>query len=132
MTDRTNKSAGRASQSRIDDGLALEALLHPAEAFAHPMAVANDPDLTLNEKRAILASWASDACAVEAAPELRHPPGGRVIRFEDVMDALRMLDAQAGTSAKPQPRYRRVLANRIPGVFGRRRRPSGDGNVSFN
>ena len=24
----------------------------------------NDPDLTINEKRAILSSWASDACAI--------------------------------------------------------------------
>jgi hypothetical protein len=128
MTDRTNKSASRGTQSRIDDHLDIEALLHPAGAFAHPMAVANDPDLTLNEKRAILASWASDACAVEAAPELRHPPGGRVIRFEEIMDALCTLDAQA----KPQAHYRRVLKHRIPGVFGRRRRPSRDGNISMN
>ena len=47
-----------------------------ARAFAHPVDVARDPDLTLNEKRAILASWASDACALEAAPELREVPGG--------------------------------------------------------
>ena len=33
-------------------------LLHPARAFEHPSHVINDPDLTLNEKRAILASWA--------------------------------------------------------------------------
>ena len=43
----------------------LDDLLHPAQAFSHPSDVVNDPDLTLNEKRAILASWASDACAVE-------------------------------------------------------------------
>jgi hypothetical protein len=49
----------------------LDALLHPANAFAHPMDVVRDEDLTLNEKRAILASWASDACAIEAAPDLR-------------------------------------------------------------
>jgi hypothetical protein len=132
MTDRTNKSASRRMQSWIYDDLDIEALLHPAGAFAHPMAVANDPDLTLNEKRAILASWASDACAVETAPELRRSPGGRVIRFEEIMDALRTLDTQAGTSEKPQPHYRRVLKNRIPGVFGRRRRPSGDGDISLN
>jgi hypothetical protein len=53
----------------------LEQLLHPAQAFGHPSEIVNDPDLTLNEKRAILASWASDACAVEAAPELRRSPG---------------------------------------------------------
>ena len=51
----------------------LDYLLHPAGAFRTPMEVVNDPDMTVQEKRAILASWASDACAVEAAPDLRRP-----------------------------------------------------------
>ena len=34
----------------------LDDLLHPAQAFDHPRDVVNDHDLTLNEKRAILAS----------------------------------------------------------------------------
>jgi hypothetical protein len=72
----------------------LGQLLHPAQAFSRPSEVVNDPDLTLNEKRAILAAWALDACAVEAAPELRKSPGGPVVRFDDIMDALRTLDAQ--------------------------------------
>jgi len=33
----------------------LDTLLHPALAFEHPREVVRDPDLTLNEKRAILA-----------------------------------------------------------------------------
>jgi len=70
----------------------LDSLLHPARAFAHPSDVVSDPDLTTNEKRAILASWASDACAVEAAPELRQSAAGPPVRFDDVMDALRLLD----------------------------------------
>jgi hypothetical protein len=49
----------------------LDHLLHPAQAFRTPMDVVADPDMTVQEKRAILASWASDACAVEAAPDLR-------------------------------------------------------------
>ena len=44
----------------------LDRLLHPAGAFRTPMEVVADPDMTVQEKRAILASWASDACAVEA------------------------------------------------------------------
>jgi hypothetical protein len=55
--------------------LDLDDLLHPARAFAHPRDVVADADLTVNEKRAVLASWASDACAMEAAPALRQPPG---------------------------------------------------------
>ena len=83
----------------------LDELLHPAQAFGHPSEVVHDPDLTLNEKRAILASWASDACAIEAAPELRMGPKTPV-HFDDIMEALRSLDKQAEDFAKP---YRRVV-----------------------
>ena len=89
---------------RTDDTFSLDQLLHPANAFEHPREVVDDPDLTLNEKRAILASWASDACAIEAAPELRARPRGSPVRFDDIMDALRTLDRQANGD-----RYRRVL-----------------------
>ena len=58
------------------------------------MDVVRDPDLTLNEKRAILASWASDACAVEAAPELRVTASGNLVAWDDIMDALRALDKE--------------------------------------
>jgi hypothetical protein len=89
----------------------LDALLHPAGAFAHPMDVVRDRDLTLNEKRAILASWASDACALEAAPELRSTPSGRTVRWDDIMDALRLLDLQSAdtprTSRAKWHRWRR-------------------------
>src|SRR4029079_8317740 len=73
----------------------LDRLLHPAGAFRTPMEVVNDPDMTPQEKRAILASWASDACAVEAAPGLRPPTGSSPIRFDDIMDALKRLDGEA-------------------------------------
>jgi len=116
---RSNFICAATTQPRTDEGLDLDALLHPAQAFAHPSQVVNDPDLTLSEKRAILASWASDACAVEAVPALRQAPGMAPVRFDDVMDALRTLDRQANEQYKPKPHYRRVLARRIPGVFGR-------------
>src|SRR4051812_13443768 len=103
----------------------LDELLNPANAFAHPSEVVNDPDLTLSEKHAILASWASDACAVEAAPTLRRQPGNRPVAFDDIMDALRELDRQAGQPYPP--RYKRVLADRRPGVFGRKSQRSADG-----
>ena len=85
----------------------LQSLLHPASAFDHPNDVVRDPDLSLNEKRAILASWASDACAVDSAPALRKARDGRTVTFDDVLDALRTLDSQAEhTFAKPQPKLR--------------------------
>lgn len=101
---------GFVEDSRYDvqEGWDPNDLLHPAQAFEHPSDVVNDPDLTLNEKRAILASWASDACAPEAAPHLRCAPGGRrPVLFDDVMEALRTLDKQA--NEKDSARYRRVL-----------------------
>lgn len=73
----------------------LDELLHPAQAFAHPRDVVDDADLTINEKRAILASWVSYACAVEAAPASRRPPGAAgVIAVDDILEALRKLDRE--------------------------------------
>ncbi len=92
---------------RTRDDIDLDDILHPAQAFGHPTEVLNAPDLSLNEKRAILASWASDACAIEAAPELRLNPRGAPVRFDEIMDALRTLDRQANGH-----RYRRVLHQR--------------------
>lgn len=77
-----------------DEKFNLDLLLHPARAFRHPTDVLADHDLTTSEKRAILASWASDACAVEAAPELRETAEGSFVRFDDVMDALQQLDGE--------------------------------------
>jgi hypothetical protein len=88
----------------------LDQLLHPAQAFGHPSEVVHDPDLTLNEKRAILASWASDACAIEAVPELRRPPKGQLVRFDDIIDALKALDNLANESLPAH--YRRALRRR--------------------
>jgi hypothetical protein len=92
---------------RTRDDFDFDDLLHPAQAFGHPSEVLNDPDLSLNEKRAILASWASDACAIEAAPELRSNPRGTLVRFDEIMEALRTLDRQVNDH-----RYRRVLHQR--------------------
>jgi hypothetical protein len=70
----------------------IDTLLHPSQVFERPSDVVNDPDMSLNEKRAVLAAWASDACAIEAAPALRRTPVGRVVPFDEIMDALRVLD----------------------------------------
>jgi hypothetical protein len=110
----TGTSPAKRSSYALDD------LLHPANAFARPCRVVDDPGLSLCEKRAILAAWASDACAVEAAPALRRAPGAaQPVLYDEVMDALRTLDGLANGFRSP-PRYRRVLANRIPGVFERK------------
>jgi hypothetical protein len=118
------KRDGGDLEQNNEDAFDLDDLLHPAQAFSHPADVVNDPDLTLNEKRAILASWASDACAIESIPALRRAPtkGGSPVAFDDVMDALRALDARA---AETSSRYRRVVRRRR--IFGRGSSQSGHG-----
>jgi hypothetical protein len=90
---------------RKDKDFDINRLLYPAEAFSNPKQVLADPDLTTNEKRAILASWASDACAVEAMPELRSAPNGSTVKFDDVMQALRELDGEVADA----PKYRKFM-----------------------
>ena len=124
MSERSKKVATeRALDLQSDAAFELDDLLHPAQAFSHPSEVVNDPDLSLNEKRAILASWASDwasdACAIESAPALRRGRnGGRPVSFDDVVDALRILDRQAA-EANRSNHFRRVLHK--SGMFGRNR-----------
>ncbi|MGD9925132.1 MAG: hypothetical protein AB7L90_16570 [Hyphomicrobiaceae bacterium] len=102
-----------------DDTFDLDTLLHPAQAFECPMDVVRDADLTLNEKRAILSSWASDACAVESMPALRKTPTGRTVPFDEVIDALRSLDADAKAAKfKPVGRIKRALRRRHGGGGG--------------
>jgi hypothetical protein len=111
--------------SGSNDRFDLDSLLHPAQAFEHPSRVVNDPDLTLNEKRAILASWASDACAIETCPSSPHLPGGKKpVPFDEVMEALRALDKEA-RQGETAARYRRVLRR---GRLLSKRSDSKDGN----
>jgi len=86
----------------------LDQVLNPAAVFDHPRDVLNDPDLSKQEKRAILSSWASDACAVESVPGLRQPPGGAApVSFDDIVDALRSLDDE--TPPRPGGRAMRSM-----------------------
>ena len=99
------------SEKQFDADLAP--LMHPPEAFKHPQDVASRPDLTIEEKRAILASWASDACAVEAAPALRRPPGSRrTFSVDEILATLCSLDREADSHgryhAAPEARVGRV------------------------
>jgi hypothetical protein len=126
---RRNCSPTKMTENNDPDRFDLTALLHPAQAFAHPSDVVNDCDLTLAEKRAILASWASDACAVEANPGLRRAPASATVLFDDIIAALRALDRQAAERRKPFPPNRRVLDRRTLAAPGRRsRQKNGNGD----
>ena len=91
----------------------LDQVLNPAAVFNHPRDVLNDPDLSRQEKRAILSSWASDACAVDSIQGLRQRPGGAAaVSFDDIVDALRSLDDDppprpGGLAMRIKKRWRR-------------------------
>ena len=72
----------------------FNALLHPGTTFEHPRDVVSHPNLSLAEKRAILASWASDASAIASCPSLRAPDGGLTapVTIDEILDALCALD----------------------------------------
>src|SRR5512140_3512448 len=71
----------------------FEALLHPGTVFDHPRDVLDHPDLTLAEKRAILASWASDATAIASCPSMRSPAGlKKPVPIDEILEALCELD----------------------------------------
>jgi hypothetical protein len=71
----------------------FNAVLHPDKVFRHPRDVVRSADLTLGEKRAILASWVSDAAAVASCPSLWAPSGlDSPVSIDDILEALREFD----------------------------------------
>jgi hypothetical protein len=76
-----------------DNVFDFNALLHPETVFDHPKDVLAHPSLSVSEKRAILASWASDASAIASCPALRAPPGPRApVTIGEILEALCELD----------------------------------------
>ena len=76
-----------------DNVFDINALLHPGTVFDHPKDVVAHPDLSIGEKRAILASWASDASAIASCTALRAPTGLKApVTIDEILDALCELD----------------------------------------
>ena len=71
------------------------AVPYAATIYTHPSDVTSDPKLTTAEKKAVLASWISDARAVENAPSLRRLDSGAVVEVDSILQALVLLDQQA-------------------------------------
>ena len=103
----------------------FEAFVAPGDVFRHPREVLTYPGLSRAEKRAILASWASDARAVDSCPTLRCLPGCRAepVPLDAILAALQALDEGAAPPAPPAPRF--------PAAFTRRwqRGPAGRDRV---
>jgi hypothetical protein len=66
-----------------------------AAIYTHPDDVTSDPKLTTAEKRAVLASWISDARAVKNVPSLRRLDSSAVVEVDAVLRAPVLLDKLA-------------------------------------
>ncbi|MBW7970395.1 hypothetical protein [Bradyrhizobium sp. BR 10289] len=76
-----------------DNIIDLNAILHPGSVYDHPRDVVAEPDLSIGEKRAILASWASDAARIASNPASRELPGSdKAVTIDEVLEALALLD----------------------------------------
>ena len=64
-----------------------------------PGDVLKHPRMTLDEKRALLASWASEAHAVENRPTLRKLDNGKIVPVDDILRCLKALN-QVGPAGK--------------------------------
>lgn len=80
---------------------ALERCLRPGVGFGRPRDVLKDPLLDVDEKRAVLSSWASDASAVQEEPALRWLLGTpEPVPLDEVREALRRLDRWENAGAE--------------------------------
>ena len=66
--------------------------------FTNPGSVLGDASLTVDEKRSLLASWASDARAVPDHPGLRRLDDGAIVDLDDILDALKQLERIPSTA----------------------------------
>lgn len=68
-------------------------VLVPSLRLCRPIDVVGAPSLSVDDRRTILAAWASDLYAVDSQPSLRHLPGTpSPVSIDEVQAALRELD----------------------------------------
>lgn len=88
-------------------GAMLSRWLRPGVGFSRPADVLKDPDLCTDEKREILASWASNASAVPDRPYLRWlfgtPDPVPLAEVQDALDRLDWYDKWLSTSVGSPP-----------------------------
>jgi hypothetical protein len=94
MTDFYSLSAATSPMDHADTEQAI---------LGSPDDVLMDSRLTTGEKRCLLASLASDANAVPHLPSLRQLPDGSIVRVDEILHALKALDAAVDADhAKPR------------------------------
>jgi hypothetical protein len=102
---------------------AWQAIFAPGDVFRRPREVLAHPMLSRAEKRTILASWASDACALENAPGLRCLAGcnAEPVPVDAVLTALAELDRRSSQEARSSPISRPPARRRLSRLSNLRR-----------
>ncbi len=98
-----------------DDPLSSEApARRPKSGAVHDVLA--DRQLTIAEKRAVLASWASDAHAVADMPSMRRLEDGEVVKIDEILEALKAIDGHDDPRAaiRTASRRRQPCARREP------------------
>ncbi|NEK17216.1 hypothetical protein [Rhizobium leguminosarum] len=73
------------------------AVLVQGMQLKRPIDVVREPSLSVDDKRTILAAWASDFYAVKSEPALRQVPGTPgPVSIDEVQFALKELDRRYG------------------------------------
>ena len=80
--------------------------------LGHPDDVLDHPELTIIEKREVLAAWASDAHCVADVPGLRQLDSGAIVSVDEILTALQALN---------EPSVSQVLTGSTQRVKRRRR-----------
>jgi len=85
-------------QQAADNAMAMgPTVLLQGMQLRRPTDVVKSPSLSTDDKRAILAAWASDFYAVDSRPALRQLPGTpEPVSIDDVQSALKALDRRYG------------------------------------
>ncbi|MBY4593239.1 MULTISPECIES: hypothetical protein [Rhizobium] len=85
-------------QQAAGNAMALgPAVLVQGMQLKRPIDVVREPSLSVDDKRTILAAWASDYYAVESKPALRQVPGTlEPVSIDEVQSALKELDRRYG------------------------------------
>jgi hypothetical protein len=76
----------------LDHPTAIRRRRHLQHQHSDPFAVVADRNMSLEDKRATLADWASDARAVRDHPALRQLDNGVMVDIDRVLSALKRLD----------------------------------------
>ncbi|MFP3546833.1 hypothetical protein SB748_25705 [Rhizobium sp. SIMBA_035] len=86
-------------QQAVDDVMSMgPAILMQGMQLERPIDVVRSHSLSHDDRRTILAAWASDLYAVVSKPAFRHLPGTpEPVSIDEIRSALEELDQQDGS-----------------------------------